>query len=119
MEIIDSDNPSNPTDATDPSSSIKSTKPIDHADSLEYTPESAPSDLDDLNDLDYADVEYPDIKQLRQELRASNTTIGCKLKEVRLSARFTKQELAIIWGVSAGRIERYENGEQGITGGVV
>ena len=55
------------------------------------------------------------MNQLRKEIRVTNTIIGCKLKEIRLSARFTRRELAIILGVSEGRIERYENGEQGIT----
>jgi DNA-binding XRE family transcriptional regulator len=127
MTIIDNDNPSNPsnpTDTTQPTDTTKSTESTNSSDpskpssstelpklgdSIEYTPES------ELNDLDYADVEYPDIKQLRKEIRVANTIIGCKLKEIRLSARFTRRELAIILGVSEGRIERYENGEQGIT----
>ena len=111
----DNDNPSNHTDApkskdaTKPSSSVSETEPPKLADSVEYTPESAPEDL--LEDLDYADVKYPDAKQLRRELRIINSTIGCKLREVRLSARFTEQELAIILGVSIGRIRQYEEGK--------
>ena len=124
MTIIDNNDPSNTTESTQSTESAESTNSTDVTDaskpssstelpklgdSIEYTPES------ELNDLDYADVEYPDIKQLRKEIRVANTIIGCKLKEVRLSARFTRRELAIILGVSEGRIERYENGEQGIT----
>ena len=117
----DSSNPTDTTESTQPTDTTESTNPPDASkpsssaelpklgDFIEYTPES------ELNDLDYADVEYPDVKQLRKEIRAANTIIGCKLKEVRLSARFTRRELAIILGVSEGRIERYENGEQGIT----
>ena len=115
MTIIDNDNPSNTTESTNPPDTTDASKPSSSTelpklgDSIEYTPES------ELDDLDYADVEYPDVNQLRKEIRVTNTIIGCKLKEVRLSARFTRRELAIILGVSEGRIERYENGEQGIT----
>ena len=142
MAIIDNDNPSNPfnssnssslsnssnhsnsadtknnTESIQPMESANPTDAIDATDAIdtsssvsstEYTLES------DLDDLDYADVEYYDVKQLKKDIRATNTIMGCKLKEVRLSARFTRQELAIILGVSEERIERYENGEQGIT----
>ena len=121
MVADNKDNPSNTTESTQSTDTTESTNSTDASkpsssaelpklgDSIEYTPES------ELNDLDYADVEYPDVNQLRKEIRVTNTIIGCKLKEIRLSARFTRRELAIILGVSEGRIERYENGEQGIT----
>ena len=102
-------NPSNPTDAPKPSSPVSQTEPPKMVDSVEYTP---PHDLDGI---DYSTIEYPDAKQLRREMRIINTTIGCKLREVRLSARFTEGELAIILGVSIGRIRQYEEGEASLS----
>ena len=118
MATDNKDNPSNPsnptdapksTDAPKPSSSVSETEPPKLADSVEYTP---PHDLDGI---DYSTIEYPNKEQLRRELRIINEIIGCKLREVRLSARFTEGELAIILGVSIGRIRQYEGGEVGIT----
>ena len=102
-------NPSNPTDAPKPSSSVNATEPPKLGDSLEYTP---PPDLDGI---DYSSIEYPDEEQLDTELRAANIIIGYKLREIRLSARFTEEELASLLGVSVERVGQYESGEQGIT----
>ena len=55
------------------------------------------------------------MEQPQQELVAINIIIGCKLREVRLSARFTEQELGFIINVSAQRIRQYEAGEASIT----
>jgi DNA-binding XRE family transcriptional regulator len=96
--------PSNPTDSPKPSSSVSATEPPKLGDSVEYTP---PPDLDGI---DYSTIDYPD-----EELRAANIIIGYKLREVRLSARFTEQELAILLGTSMERIRQYESGERGIT----
>jgi len=115
MTTKDNENSSNPSNSSNssnssaPSNPSNATEPTKLGDFLEYTPESA------LEDLDYADVKYPNKKQLKKELRATNIIIGCKLRGIRLSARFTEQELAIILGVSVGRIRQYENGEVGIT----
>ena len=68
-----------------------------------------------LDGIDYASIEYPDAEQLEIELQIINTIIGYKLREIRLSARFTEGELASLLGVSAERVRRYESGEQGIT----
>jgi DNA-binding XRE family transcriptional regulator len=87
---------------------VSATEPPKLGESLEYTP---PPDLDGI---DYSSIEYPDA-ELEIELQIINTIIGYKLKEIRLSARFTEQELASLLGVSVERIRQYENGEQGIT----
>ena len=97
-------NPSKPTNPTKPSSSVSATEPPKLGESLEYTP---PPDLDGI---DYSTIEYPD-----EELRAANIIIGYKIREVRLSARFTEEEMASLLGVSVERIGQYESGEQGIT----
>ena len=115
MTKDNNDNPSNPshtsnpTDAPKPSSSVSATEPPKLGESVEYTP---PPDLDCI---DYSSIEYPDAEQLDIELRAANIIIGYKLREVRLSARFTEEELASLLGISVERVGQYESGEQGIT----
>ena len=101
--------PSSPTDAHKPSNSVSATEPPKLGDSVEYTP---PPDLDGI---DYSSIEYPDEEQLKIELRAANIIIGYKLREIRLSARFTEEELASLLGVSVERVRQYESGERGIT----
>ena len=96
--------PSSPTDAPKKSSSVSTTELPKLGDCVEYTP---PPDLDGI---DYSTIEYPD-----EELRAANIIIGYKLREIRLSARFTEEELASLLGVSVERVGQYESGEQGIT----
>jgi len=83
---------------------VSATEPPKFGDSLEYTP---PPDLDGI---DYSSIEYPD-----EELRAANIIIGYKLREIRLSARFTEEELASLLGISVERVGQYESGERGIT----
>ena len=102
-------NTSNPTDAPKKSSSVSATELPKLGDSVEYTP---PPDLDGI---DYSTIEYPNKEQLEKELRAINAIIGCKLKEVRLSARFTEQELAIILSVPIERIRQYEAGKASLS----
>ena len=97
-------NSSSPTNPSKPSSSVSATEPPKLGESVEYTP---PPDLDGI---DYSTIEYPD-----EELRAANIIIGYKLREVRLSARFTEEELASLLGVSVERVGQYESGERGIT----
>jgi len=101
--------PSNPTDTPKPSNSVSATEPLKLGDSVEYTP---PPDLDGI---DYSTIEYLDAEQLKIELRAANIIIGYKLRDIRLSARFTEQELASLLGVSVERVGQYESGERGIT----
>ena len=69
----------------------------------------------DLDGIDYSSIEYPNKEQLKKELKAINAIIGCKLKEVRLSARFTEQELAIILSVPIERIRQYEAGKASLS----
>ena len=91
-------------------SSSKPSKPTNSPDSSPYTPNPA------LDGIDYASVSYPpDTELLNQQMQAINTTIGHKLKKIRLSARLTQQELGGIIAASAERIERYESGEEGIS----
>jgi DNA-binding transcriptional regulator YiaG len=102
-------NTSKPTDSSKKSSSVSAIELPKLGDSVEYTP---PPDLDGI---DYSTIEYPNKEQLEKELKAINAIIGCKLKEVRLSARFTEQELAIILGVSVRRIRQYEAGKASLS----
>ena len=115
MTKDNNDNPTNPsntsnqTDAPKKSSSVSATELPKLGDSVEYTP---PPDLDGI---DYSTIEYPNKEQLKKELKAINAIIGCKLKEVRLSARFTEQELAIILSVPIERIRQYEAGKASLS----
>jgi DNA-binding XRE family transcriptional regulator len=88
---------------------VSATEPPKLGESVEYTP---PPDLDGI---DYSSIEYPDAEQLDIELRVANIIIGYKLREVRLSARFTEEELASLLGISVERVGQYESGERGIT----
>jgi len=88
---------------------VSSTESPKLGDSVEYTP---PPDLDGI---DYSTIEYPNKEQLEKELKAINAIIGYKLREIRLSARFTEEELASLLGVSVRRIRQYEAGKASLS----